>query len=166
MNRKGRVVPLPMLSAYAIGMAFVESAVVVYLRNTLLDVWTQNPSPLLVEEAFRRSGLYRTEQLREAATIVMNASVAWLGGVSARSRAGAFLWVFGLWDLVYYAFLYLLLAWPESLLAMDVLFLIPGPWIAPVGVPVVISAGFLAIGIYLWNSSSAEAPLGDRSPLS
>lgn len=161
MLRVVRLSSLATLSAYAIGMAFVESSIVVYLRNTMVDVWTDNPSPVLVVQAFQRYGIYRTEQVREAATIVMIACVAWLGGTSARSRVAAFFWIFGLWDLFYYGFLYALLAWPQSLLAMDILFLIPGPWIAPVGVPIVVSVGFLAIGLYLWTSSTPRSTIGD-----
>lgn len=146
-----RLSSLSALSAYAIGMAFVESSVVVYLRKVMVNVWIENPSPLLVEQAFHASGVYHLEQIREAATVVMIVCVAWLSGTNVRARAAAFLWVFGLWDLFYYGFLYAILAWPKSLLTMDVLFLLPGPWIAPIGVPVAISAGFLIVGLCLWS---------------
>lgn len=151
-----RLSSLSVLSAYAIGMALVESSVVVYLRKMMVDVWIENPSRILVEQAFHRSGVYHLEQIREAATIVMIVCIAWLSGTSVRARAAAFFWVFGLWDLFYYGFLYAILAWPKGLLTMDVLFLIPGPWIAPVGVPVATSIGFLMVGLYLWPFSNSR----------
>jgi hypothetical protein len=49
------------------------------------------------------------------------------------------MWAFALWDIFYYIWLYVLLRWPPGLMTVDVLFLIPRPWIAPVLVPVVIS---------------------------
>ena len=45
-----------------------------------------------------------------------------------------------MWDIGYYAFLRAVIGWPGSLKTPDVLFLIPGPWVAPVFVPVAISA--------------------------
>jgi hypothetical protein len=56
-------------------------------------------------------------------------------------RLGAFLVVFGVWDIAYYIALYALLRWPPSVATLDLLFLIPpGPWwIQPVWVPVAIS---------------------------
>ena len=41
---------------------------------------------------------------------------------------------------LYYGSLYILIRWPPSLMTIDVLFLIPKPWIAPVWVPVTISS--------------------------
>jgi len=51
----------------------------------------------------------------------------------------AFLWAFGLGDIFYYVWLYLMLGWPDSLLTRDVLFLIPGPWIGPCLAPMIIA---------------------------
>ena len=46
-----------------------------------------------------------------------------------------FFWAFGLWDICYYVWLWVILRWPASLLDFDVLFLIPLPWIGPVLAP-------------------------------
>ena len=83
----------------------------------------------------------------------MLAAVAWLGAEGPRSRFGAFLIVFGVWDIVYYVALYCMLRWPPSLLTMDVLFLIPpGPWWnQPVWLPVLISSLMIAAGVALFR---------------
>ena len=57
------------------------------------------------------------------------------------------MWAFAFWDIFYYVWLYALLRWPSGPTTIDVLFLIPRPWIAPVFVPVV--ASLLVIGAAL-----------------
>ena len=140
---------LAALAAYAIAMAFVEAAVVVYLRTLFpLAQWTATVpfSPLV----------YRTEVIREAATIAMLLTVAYLSFERIALKAVTFFWIFAIWDLGYYAFLKALLNWPASLAADDVLFLIPHPWVAPVWVPVAVwTAAFVA-------SSYLLARLGTR----
>jgi hypothetical protein len=130
------------LFAYAIAMAFVEAAVVVYLRALFpLAQWTASVpfSPLV----------YRTEVIREAATIVMLLAVAYLSFKRTALKAVTFFWTFAIWDLGYYAFLKTLLGWPASLATKDVLFLIPSPWVAPVWVPLAVWAAVFAISSYL-----------------
>ena len=84
--------------------------------------------------------LITIEKTREAATIVMLAALALLAGQSWGDRAAVFLWTFAFWDLFYYVSLYLLIRWPANLREMDVLFLIPRPWIAPVWFPIGVSS--------------------------
>jgi hypothetical protein len=57
----------------------------------------------------------------------------------AGARWAAFLWLFALWDIAYYAGLWATLRWPASLTGLDVLFLIPVPWIAQVWFPLLVS---------------------------
>ena len=64
----------------------------------------------------------------------------------------AFIYVFGLWDIAYYAWLKLLLGWPTQWLEWDVLFLIPWPWLAPWLAPVLVSALFVATGARLLSA--------------
>src|SRR5205814_8206179 len=67
-----------------------------------------------------------------------------------RARAfGAFLYVFGIWDIAYYAWLKLLLGWPTQWLEWDVLFLIPWPWLGPWLAPALVSLLFVAAGARL-----------------
>ncbi len=122
------------LFIFAVAMAFAEAAVVVYLRGLFYPegfTVSLEPFPVLY---------YATEVFREAATIIMLGMVALL---SARrgwwERAAHFLFCFGVWDIFYYVWLYVILSWPSSLLTTDVLFLIPVPWVAPVVLPVTVS---------------------------
>ena len=78
---------------------------------------------------------------REACTLVLLAAVAWLAGHRAADRIGAFFVSFGIWDLTYYAVLRLLSGWPDSIRTLDILFLIPLPWVAPVWAPVTVTLG-------------------------
>jgi hypothetical protein len=89
------------------------------------------------------------------ATLLMIGAVAWLAADRLRTRLGAFLIVFGVWDIVYYLALYAMLRWPPSLAAMDVLFLVPPSplWYQPVWVPVAISCGMIALGAKLIRPS-------------
>jgi hypothetical protein len=133
---------LAALFAFAVAMAFVEAAVVVYLRELFpLAQWTATVpfSPLV----------YRTEVIREAATIVMLLAVSYLSFERVALKCAAFFWIFAIWDLGYYAFLKLLLNWPASLATKDVLFLIPHPWVAPVWVPLAVWTVALAASSYL-----------------
>ncbi len=138
---------LALLALFAIAMAHCEGVVVVYLRKALgmLDA----DSNRAVLENFPRRYV-RIEMTREAATIVMLAVISYLVGASWAQRAVFFLWTFAFWDLFYYVSLYALIRWPPDLKAMDVLFLIPRPWLAPVWVPIGIS-GFTIVAIAgLW----------------
>lgn len=116
------------VSAYAIAMAYLEAAVVVYLRALLglTDITT-------VDVSLGPYGL--VEIGREAATVVMLVAVGWMAGRHGKERWAYGLFAFGLWDIFYYAFLKLLLDWPASLLGWDLLFLIPLPWWGPVLAP-------------------------------
>lgn len=125
------------LSGFAVAMAFVEAAVVVYLRALLgggaLFPMQELPPRLLAIEVGR-----------EAATIAMLASVAALSIRGGLRRAGAFLLVFALWDIFYYVWLYVMIGWPSGPAEWDILFLIPLPWVGPVWSVLLISAGMIA----------------------
>jgi hypothetical protein len=82
----------------------------------------------------------KIEMTREAATIIMLLVIAYLVGGTWTERAVYFLWTFAFWDLFYYLSLYILIKWPPTLSTIDVLFLIPKPWIAPVWFPIGVSS--------------------------
>jgi hypothetical protein len=82
----------------------------------------------------------KIEMTREAATIIMLVVIASLTGETWVERGVFFLWTFAFWDLFYYLSLYILIKWPPTLKTIDVLFLIPKPWIAPVWFPVGVSS--------------------------
>src|ERR1035437_397314 len=133
---------LAFLFGYAVAMAFVESAVVVYLRTML-------PAAAALSAAIPFSPLvYRTEVMRVVATMVMLVAVAYLAFDRLALKAVTFVWIFAIWDLFYYVFLKLLIGWPASLATTDVLFLIPHPWVAPVWVPLLVST--VALGVSSW----------------
>jgi len=132
-----------LLFVFALSMAYCESAVVVYLRALYY------PEGFSVDLRHISSFHYLTEFGREAATLLMLASISLLSSRKWPLRLGTFLFLFGIWDIFYYIFLYLLLRWPPHLAAKDVLFLIPFPWIAPVWLPISISCLLIAIGFIL-----------------
>ena len=118
-------------------MAHFEGVVVVYLRKALgmLDSESNKASVDKIPKRF----LY-IEMTREAATIIMLVVIAYLAGTTWVERGVFFLWTFAFWDLFYYLSLYIVIKWPPSLKAIDVLFLIPVPWIAPVWFPIGVSS--------------------------
>lgn len=130
--------------AYGIAMGYLEAAVVVYLRAAV----GLNPSGVVpVHDAAAFGAFAGVEIVRELATLVMIAAVSWLAGRSWLERLAWAAVVFGTWDLVYYLGLWLVIGWPPSLVAWDVLFLSPMPWVAPVWAPVVVSSALVGFGL-------------------
>ena len=136
-----------LLAIFGIAMAHLEGVVVVYLRRVLgmLDSESNKESV----ERFPKRYLY-IEMTREAATIVMLVIIASLVGSSLLEKGMFFLWTFAFWDLFYYISLYILIKWPPKLTTIDVLFLIPKPWIAPVWFPVGVSVSTILIILILY----------------
>jgi hypothetical protein len=91
--------------------------------------------------------IVRIELAREAATLIMLASVAAAAARSFRSWLAAFALCFGAWDLAFYASLRVLIGWPASLATWDLLFLLPVPWVGPVLAPVIVAASLVAGGV-------------------
>jgi hypothetical protein len=152
-------------AAFAAAFGFVEAAVVVYLRaamgllpgyrGSLSDLRhsSQNYEQAASLSQFPQS-LLTIEGYREAATMVMLVSVALLAASKASSRWAAFLWVFALWDIAYYTGLWAIVRWPDSLTNLDVLFLIPVPWIAQVWFPLLVS-GLTVLAIALSSAGKS-----------
>ena len=125
-----------LLAVFGIAMAHFEGVVVVYLRK-VLGISNTDSNIESIDKFPKRYILI--EKTREAATIVMLVVLAILVGNGWLDKMVVFLWTFAFWDLFYYLSLYILIKWPPSLTTIDVLFLIPRPWIAPVWFPVGIS---------------------------
>jgi hypothetical protein len=128
---------LVLLVIYAVAMALLEAAVVVYMRRLY---YPDNPLELFPLH-FLNEYDPLLELSREGATIVMILAVALLAERRSLTRSfAAFVFVFGAWDLFYYAWLKILIDWPQRWLEWDVLFLIPsvwlGPWICPAAIAV------------------------------
>jgi hypothetical protein len=119
---------------YAVAMAWVESAIVYYLRTHIdrIEPYQANPLPIV-------GGLGPVELVRELATLLMLFTVGALAGRIWRARLGYMLVAFGVWDIFYYVFLKVMCGWPKSLLDWDILFLIPLPWWGPVLAPMLIA---------------------------
>ena len=130
-------------TAYAVAMAYLESAIVVYLRRlyypkgfdfplVIIDIPT-----LLIEVG------------RETATIIMLATVGVAAGRTKVGKCAYFLYLFGVWDIFYYVWLKVFLDWPASLFTWDVLFLIPVPWVGPVLAPVTVALTMIGMALVL-----------------
>jgi len=126
---------------FCVAMAYLESAVVVYLRLIYYPEGFNFPIKIIPE------GIFLIEIGRELATIFMLASIGLLSGARFVERFSFFLFAFGVWDIFYYVWLKLFLNWPASFLKDDLLFLIPVPWISPVLAPIIVSIVFIAISL-------------------
>jgi hypothetical protein len=107
------------LTLFGISMGFLETSVVVYLREILYPNGFDFPLSMFPKH------LALTEILREAATVIMLVAVGIFTGRTRTEKFGFFIFTFAVWDIFYYVFLKALLNWPESLLTWDILFLIP-----------------------------------------
>ncbi len=126
---------------FSIAMGFLESAVVVYMREILYPGGFDFPLvPIELHLAI-------TEIIREAATLIMLVTIGILAGRTTTERFAWFLFSFAVWDICYYIFLKLLIGWPESLLTWDILFLIPLTWVGPVISPVIVALTMILLAI-------------------
>ena len=133
--------------AFAVAMAWLESATVYYLRTLVDRLEPYQPNPLPIQGV-----LGQVELVREAATLLMLLAVGVLAGRTWRARWGYSAVAFGTWDIFYYVFLRVMCGWPRSLFDWDVLFLIPLPWWGPVLAPVSI-----AVLMIVWGSVVTES---------
>ena len=132
------------VGAYAVAMAYLESAVVVYLQRAIA-IDPDRLFPLSGPEV--AGNLAVIEVGREFATLVMLATVGCLAGRRWIDRLAWTAVAFGLWDIFYYVWLWVFIGWPHSPLTWDVLFLIPAPWAGPVWGPMAVSAALVAAGL-------------------
>ena len=132
---------------FAIAFACVESSVVVYLREIyyggsfcfpIVTVWEDGK--LIVDN------LMRIELGREIATIIVLVAVGWAAGKNAWQKFCLFMIAFGVWDIFYYIWLWVMVSWPESLMTWDLLFFVPLPWVGPVITPVLIALAMTTAG--------------------
>lgn len=129
------------LFVFSVSMGLLEAIVVVYIRELYYPEGFQFPLKELPPR------LIFIEWVREISTLLMLGSVAWITGKNFLKRLSAFLFLFGIWDIVYYIGLKIFLDWPESLFTWDILFLIPITWVGPVLAPVLCSILMIAMAI-------------------
>jgi hypothetical protein len=135
------------VAAFAAAMAWVEAASVFYIRALVdrIEPYQTNPLPI-------GGALGEVELWREAATLVMIATLGLLAGRTWRRRIGYAALAFGTWDILYYVFLRLISGWPRTLFDWDILFLLPLPWWGPVLAPVCI-----ALLMILWGTLATQS---------
>ena len=147
LSQRLRLPPLGLTAGivlYALAMAYLEAAVVVYLRAAL-GVPTGTVFPIDLSPAAMPYGWI--EVGREAATLVMIGAVAWIVGRSPLERLAWAGVLFGIWDIGYYAWLWVFSGWPPSVTTWDLLFLLPAPWAGPVWAPIAVSAALIGFGL-------------------
>lgn len=142
---------------FSIAFAYIESSVVVYLREIFHPAGFTFPlTEFGATTQWKR--LLLTETGREAATLILIFTASWLFGQNFRQRFAFFLTIFAVWDIFYYIWLKVLIDWPASIMDWDILFLIPTVWAGPVIAPVLISLLLLIFAvIILYRSCDAKA---------
>ena len=127
-------------------MGHMEGVVVVYIREIMGLVPTPED---LTQAAVAKvpAWIMDIEKTREAATIIMLVCLALLAGRNGWEKLGTFLLSFGVWDITYYVALKLMIDWPRSLAALDLLFMLPRYWYGPIWLPVLISCGLITLGL-------------------
>lgn len=137
---------------FAAGMAWVEAACVYYLRVLVDRVQPYQPNPLPIHGT-----LGEVELVREAATLLMLATIGMLAGRRWLAKVGYAAIAFGAWDIFYYVFLRVMTGWPASVFDWDILFLLPLPWWGPVLAPVCIACLMIVWGTLVtqWHDRGA-----------
>ncbi len=150
---------LTWLLIFVAAFAYVESSVVVYLRAIYFPEGFAFPFQAVPDK------LALIEVGREACTILILIGAGVLMGAGRWER---FLWfciAFGVWDILYYFWLYVFIGWPDSLMALDILFLIPVAWLSPVLAPILISASMIAASLWLLRLEARGMKLSFPWPL-
>jgi hypothetical protein len=141
---------------FGIAFAYIEAAVVVYLRTIFHPSGFTFPlTEFGISPLWKR--LLLTETGREAATLVLIFTASWLFGRNLQQWFAFFLTIFATWDIFYYIWLKVLLGWPGSIMDWDILFLIPAVWAGPVLAPILVSLTLLIFAaIILYRSCGAK----------
>lgn len=138
---------------FAIAMAYLEAAIVVYLRR-LLGI-----GDLILQVPPFDAQIAAIELGRELATLIMLLAIGWIAGQNIQSRLSYTFIAFGVWDIFYYLWLNVFIGWPKSFLDPDLLFLIPLPWWGPVLAPVLISILMITGGVAVLRKNEKGAPI-------
>lgn len=133
---------------FAIAMGYLESAVVVYLRELYYPEGFDFPLKAMTQT------VAVTELYRELATLIMILAVSVLAAEFWLQRFAWFLVVFSVWDITYYVFLKVLIGWPASFFTTDILFLLPSIWTGPVIAPVINSLTMIMVAIVILKKTN------------
>lgn len=124
---------------FGIAMAFLETAIVIYLRKLYYADGFNFPLKIIDAD------IAVTELIRELATMVMLLGIGIVAGRKNIERFAYFILSFAIWDIFYYVFLKIMLGWPESFLTWDILFLLPTIWVGPVLAPIINSVTMILL---------------------
>ncbi len=144
--------------AFSIAFGYIEAAVVVYLRALFHPNGFTFPMEVF-DATPQAKRLMLTEVGREAATLVLILTGAWLFGNLRQERIAYFLIIFAVWDIFYYVWLKVLLGWPATLMDWDILFLIPMAWASPVLYPALVSLAMFAFATAILYRCAHRRPL-------
>ena len=147
---------------FSIAFAYIESAVVVYLRAIFYPDGFTFPLVMFDITALGKRLTLR-EIGREVATLVLIVTAAWLFGRNRQERGAYGLVIFAVWDIFYYVWLKVLLDWPASIMDWDVLFLIPYVWASAVLCPVLVALVMLTFGMVILRRSAHGRPLSIKA---
>lgn len=155
---KTAITQLCIIVLFSIAFAYIESAVVVYLRQIFYPGGFTFPlADFGVGKLWRR--LLLTEIGREAATMIVILTTAFLFGKNRQQRFAFFLIIFAVWDIFYYIWLKVLIDWPASIMDWDILFLMPTIWASPVLAPVLASLTMLLIALTILHRQLRDNPI-------
>ena len=143
-----------LITIFGIAMGFLESAVVVYLR----EIYYPDGFSFPLVTSFVEKILF-IDIVREFCTIVMLAVIGILAGKNLVQKFCYFLYTFAIWDIFYYVGLKIFLDWPSSLLTWDILFFIPIAWVGPVLAPVICSLTMIAFCIIVVSFQEMGYPV-------
>lgn len=134
---------LLIVGLFALAMGLFESVVVIYLRRLMY------PGGFSFPLAPIDPSLALIELSREGSTLVMLVCVSMLAARTFSERFAWFIYSFAIWDIFYYIFLWLFIGWPGSVMAWDVLFLIPATWTGPVITPLIVTVLMIALALVI-----------------
>jgi len=143
---------------FSIAFGYIEAAVVVYLREIFYPDGFNFPLSISIIDSVSKR-LLLTEVGREAATLILIITGAWLFGRNLQQRVAYFLTIFAVWDIFYYVWLKVLLNWPASIMDWDILFLIPMSWAGPVLAPILASLVMLLFAVVILYRDCCARPI-------
>jgi hypothetical protein len=149
---------LLVLAAFSIAFAYIEAAVVIYLRTIFYPDGFSFPLAAFGTGTAQKR-LLATEVGRECATLVLILTGSWFFGVNPHQRCAALLGIFATWDVFYYIWLKVLISWPVSIMDWDILFLLPAAWASPMVAPVIVSGTMLAFAAVILYRDQVGRPL-------
>lgn len=138
-----------------ISFGYIEAAVVYYLRKLCY------PSGFFFPLVLPSLNIIGVEIAREVATIFLLLSFSFLIDKGIK-KWGYFCIVFGIWDIFYYVFLFILLKWPPSFFTYDILFLIPVAWVSPVLCPLMVSSILILYGFFILRTEKINISKKDK----